>query len=74
MMTASGVPRLHVDRLLNHVDVSVGATYDRHDYAPEKRRAVGVWERKLKEIAEERQDLMNVVAMPVGYTVAVGSR
>ena len=47
MMTAGGIPRLHVDRLLNHVDASVGAIYDRHDYMAEKRHAANTWAARL---------------------------
>lgn len=62
-MTAAGIPRLHVDRLLNHVDTSVGATYDRHDYSPEKRRAVDVWQARLEEIVAGRLQTSNVVRL-----------
>ena len=61
MMTAASIPRLHVDRLLNHIDSSVGATYDRHDYWPEKGRAVEVWEARLFEIVEGMPATGNVV-------------
>jgi len=62
-MTAAGIPRLHVDQLLNHVDGSVGATYDLHTYWPEKLRAVAVWEERLLDIVERRQPDSNVVPM-----------
>jgi integrase len=44
------IPRVVVDALLNHVDRSVGAIYDRHSYADEKRGALETWARRLKEI------------------------
>jgi integrase len=62
-MTAAGIPRLHVDQLLNHVDGSVGATYDLHTYWPEKKRAVAAWEARLLEIVERREPGSNVVPM-----------
>jgi integrase len=39
LMTANGVPRLHVEKLLNHTIDDVAEIYDRHDYANEKRAA-----------------------------------
>jgi integrase len=49
-MTALGVSRLVVSKLLNHVENSVTAIYDRHSYDKEKRAAVDAWSTKLKEI------------------------
>jgi hypothetical protein len=65
MMTAGGIPRLYVDRLLNHVDSSVGAIYDRHDYMAEKRHAAVTWSAKLRAIAsgEPRRRQSNVIAL-----------
>jgi integrase len=39
LMTAAGVPRLHVEKLLNHTIDDVAEIYDRHDYQNEKRVA-----------------------------------
>jgi integrase len=39
-----------VDKLLNHVDSSMGGVYDRYDYAKEKRDAVEAIERELQSI------------------------
>ena len=49
-MTALGVPRLIVAKILNHVDRSVTAIYDRHSYDPEKRAALEQWARKLRAL------------------------
>jgi len=49
-MTASGVSRLVVSKLLNHVENSVTAIYDRHTYDKEKREAADMWNIKLKNI------------------------
>jgi len=49
-MTALGVSRLVVSKLLNHVENSVTAIYDRHSYDKEKRAAVDAWSKKLREI------------------------
>ena len=40
VMTASGVPRLHVEKVLNHTIDDVAEIYDRHDYAQEKQSAL----------------------------------
>jgi integrase len=40
LMTASGVPRLHVEKVLNHTIDDVAEIYDRHDYSEEKRQAI----------------------------------
>jgi hypothetical protein len=39
-MTAAGIPRLHVEKVLNHTIDDVAEIYDRHDYAREKRVAL----------------------------------
>lgn len=44
------IPRVVVDSLLNHVDRTVGAIYDRHAYAVEKRDALAAWAAKLSQI------------------------
>lgn len=49
-MTALGISRLVVSKLLNHVENSVTAIYDRHTYDKEKRAAVDIWGTKLKDI------------------------
>ncbi len=49
-MTGSGVSRLTVSKILNHVDGGVTAVYDRHTYDAEKRQALGTWARKLESI------------------------
>ncbi|MDG4594133.1 MAG: hypothetical protein P9F75_00300 [Candidatus Contendobacter sp.] len=49
-MTALGVPRLVVSKILNHVERGVTAIYDRHSYDPEKRDALDRWARKLRSL------------------------
>ena len=39
MMASSGIPRLTIGKILNHVDRSITAVHDRHSYDPEKRAA-----------------------------------
>jgi integrase len=49
-MTVLGISRLVVSKLLNHVENSVTAIYDRHTYDKEKRVAVDAWAVKLRNI------------------------
>jgi len=50
LMTGMGINRLVVSKLLNHVERSVTAVYDRHGYDPEKRHALDAWSARLEEI------------------------
>jgi integrase len=43
MMTAIGVPRLHVEKVLNHTLSDIAEVYDRHDYFEEKKIALNRW-------------------------------
>ena len=54
-MTALGINRLVVSKILNHVDNSVTAIYDRYSYDQEKRQALEAWGRRLQEIIEGRK-------------------
>jgi hypothetical protein len=49
-MTGAGVPRFTVERVLGHTDRTLAATYDRYDYAAEKRNALNRWAKRLREI------------------------
>jgi integrase len=50
MMTKIGVPRLHVEKILNHATGDIAEVYDRHDYLQEKRDALTRWSTELKGI------------------------
>jgi integrase len=50
LMTGMGISRLTVAKILNHVESSVTAVYDRHSYDAEKRAALDAWARRLEEI------------------------
>jgi integrase len=50
MMASGGIPRLTIAKILNHVDSSITAVYDRHSYDPEKRAALDWWAGKLASI------------------------
>ena len=46
-MTGLGTPRLVVSKILNHVENTVTAIYDRHTYEKEKQQALDAWSDKL---------------------------
>lgn len=49
-MTALGISRLVVSKVLNHVERSVTAIYDRHSYDKEKEQAMNTWGNKLSKV------------------------
>jgi integrase len=51
-MTMLRIPRLHVEKVLNHATDDIAEVYDRHDYLPEKRIALDRWADYLREIIE----------------------
>jgi integrase len=50
MMTRIGVPRLHVEKILNHTLSDIAEVYDRHDYFDEKKAALTRWAEHLQTI------------------------
>ena len=50
LMTANGIPRLHVEKLLNHTIDDVAEIYDRHDYTNEKQAAVDRLDQSIRTI------------------------
>ena len=50
MMTASGIQRLTVSKVLNHVETGVTSVYDRHSYDKEKQKALRSWGLQLETI------------------------
>lgn len=45
-----GVSRLIIERVLNHTDRTVTATYDQHSYDDQKRQALMRWSDKLQQV------------------------
>ena len=62
-MTALGINRLVVSKILNHVENSVTAIYDRHGYDAEKRHALEAWAAHLEGILSGKPKADNVVLM-----------
>lgn len=54
-MTKLKVPRLHVEKVLNHSTGDIAEVYDRHDYLPEKRAALDTWAEHLRNIIEGKE-------------------
>lgn len=54
-MTRLKVPRLHVEKVLNHSTSDIAEVYDRNDYLPEKRAALERWGEHLTAIVESRE-------------------
>lgn len=52
-MTALGIPRLVVAKILNHSDKGVTSIYDRHSYDTEKLDALKLWGQKLSKICRK---------------------
>ena len=55
-MTAAGISRLVVQKILNHAEPGVTAVYDRHSYDTEKRKALMAWSKKLDTIVEKKKE------------------
>lgn len=54
MMASGGIPRLTISKILNHVERSITAVYDRHSYDPEKRAALDWWDVTLHAILDKK--------------------
>lgn len=55
MMASGGVQRLTISKILNHVDHSVTAVYDRHSYDSDKQAALAWWDARLKSIIKHER-------------------
>ncbi|WP_153188684.1 tyrosine-type recombinase/integrase, partial [Candidatus Magnetaquicoccus inordinatus] len=64
LMTGMGISRLVVSKILNHVERSITAVYDRHGYDQEKRLALDAWGRRLESIVTWQPE-SNVVPLRV---------
>ena len=54
LMTGMGISRLTVAKILNHVEFSITAVYDRHSYDAEKRQALEAWAVRVEQIVTGR--------------------
>ncbi len=62
-MAALGIARLVISKILNHVETSVTAIYDRHGYDSEKRHALETWAAHLDGILSGKPKADNVVTL-----------
>jgi len=58
-MTKLGVPRLHVEKVLNHSTGDIAEIYDRHDYLDEKKVALEKWATHLQATVQEDKSQSN---------------
>ena len=56
-MTAMGIPRFIVGRILNHAEPGVTAVYDRHSYDKEKQEALDAWAKRLMVIVSDLREV-----------------
>jgi integrase len=61
-MTMLGIPRLHVEKVLNHATSDIAEVYDRHDYLAEKRVALERWAAHLEDIIEGNEPKVGPLA------------
>jgi hypothetical protein len=54
-MTANGIPRLHVEKVLNHAIDDVAEICDRHDYTKEKRVALDRLAQSIRTLLNAKQ-------------------
>jgi integrase len=52
-MAGLGIPKDHVNRVLNHAMAPIAQHYDHHDYLPEKAAALQLWADALERIVGE---------------------
>lgn len=66
-MTALGIKRLHVGKILNHSEGGdITAVYDRHSYWNEKQRALLTWETELRSIIDGKPSKVVLLARASG--------
>jgi integrase len=53
-MTALGIHRFDVERVLGHADRTLAAVYDRYDYLSQKREALDRWATRLRTIVKAK--------------------
>jgi len=61
-MTSLKIPRLHVEKVLNHSTGDIAEVYDRHDYFQEKRAALEKWGKHLSAIVEGKDQKIISIA------------
>ena len=67
-ITAMGIPRLVVSKILNHTDREITGVYDRHTYDAEKRHALEAWGARLESVVSGQAAAGNVVPLAGGVT------
>ncbi len=65
-MASLGINRLVIGKILNHVETSITAVYDRHSYDHEKQHALEAWASHLEGIVSGKAKVGNVVPLNAG--------
>ncbi len=55
-MTSMGIPRLTVQKILNHAEPGVTKIYDRYSYDREKREALEAWSKRLMVMVSDLRE------------------
>jgi integrase len=74
MMASGGISRLTISKILNHVERTVTAVYDRHSYDAEKAAALRWWNTKLVSILSARQSSVRPFAKASSPRATMGLR
>jgi len=64
-MTGAGILRLVVSKILNHVERSITAVYDRYSYDIEKRKALNTWAKRVTIILAQIDDEAESKVIPL---------
>jgi hypothetical protein len=62
-MSAAGISRLTIAKILNHKEREITLVYDRYGYGPEIRHALDVWNARLEEILSGNAAPSNVTPL-----------
>jgi integrase len=63
LMSAAGVNRLTVAKILNHKEIGITSVYDRYGYGPEIQQALDAWGARLEEILSGEERPSNIVRL-----------
>ena len=66
-MTKLRIPRLHVEKVLNHSTGDIAEVYDRHDYLPEKRTALEKWGEHLSALTNGQGRIVSLITAPCQF-------
>jgi integrase len=62
-MSAAGISRLTIAKILNHKETGITSVYDRYGYGPEIRHALDAWGARIEKIVSGREPSSNVASL-----------